>query len=281
MLKSRKLWNIICIIALITAIVAGAVVKVNLDRIKEATQLPILAESMMHGTSYEVTMRENKSDKKVIEKSDIDFSDITIACIGDSITEGKNGSVPYPTYLKEILGAKEVYNYGVGGVPLARRRTGVSFFDTLDDIDDGIDVIVVLGGGNDMFYNEMSGFGDIKAEERVEYTFCSELEVFMETIKKDFPEALTIYLAPSDNVLYDLVREDTELLVDKELYAEAFQVISVEQDVILYDMYNSYFLSAQDDDIKEEFMQDNIHFNSKGHEIIATKVAALIIKNME
>ena len=77
--------------------------------------------------SFEETMRANWEDIACLEERGVDFSEKKIACLGDSITaaanlEGKENfrSCTYPAVLKELLGAKEVYNLGIGGSSIGR-----------------------------------------------------------------------------------------------------------------------------------------------------------------
>ncbi len=72
--------------------------------------------------SYIETRKQNGIDKKAISENDVDFSEISIACLGDSITEAANLSdmenyqqYSYPTKLKDLLGAESVVNLGIGG----------------------------------------------------------------------------------------------------------------------------------------------------------------------
>ena len=86
-----------------------------------------LEERRQLHTSTEETILINEKDRERIAESRIDFSGKKIACLGDSITEASNldseedwKQYSYPAQLKELLGAEEVYNLGIGGSSIGR-----------------------------------------------------------------------------------------------------------------------------------------------------------------
>ena len=82
---------------------------------KDESEKMKLADREAIRSSFDETIALNLADKEVIGASNIDFSNMKMVCLGDSITEGVGGATPYPTFLKDILGAKEVINCGIGG----------------------------------------------------------------------------------------------------------------------------------------------------------------------
>ena len=241
----------------------------------EAGEYPKLADKMAEGTSYDETMRINAMDKKIIAENNIDFSNMKIACMGDSITEGKGESVPYPTYLKELLGAKEVINYGIGGSTISRAGNSYPMQERVNQMEE-VDLVVVLGGSNDMFDLVDYQFGYMHQEPRGETSFCCDLDLMMNSIETR-PYTNQIYFAPPDNTLLDELMSGNDRLLDQSVYSEAFQIIAADEEQPLYDMYNSYFLSSHDERVKSEYMIDSVHYNSEGNKIIAERIAAEII----
>ena len=78
-------------------------------------------------TSYQETLEVNQADRERIAENQYDFSEMKIACLGDSITAAANlegeenyEQYAYPAKLQELLGAKEVYNLGIGGSSIGR-----------------------------------------------------------------------------------------------------------------------------------------------------------------
>ena len=71
---------------------------------------PTLRERRLGQSSYMETIEWNEADREVIGQSTRDFSDIKIACLGDSITQAANlenmedyQQYSYPTKLAEVL----------------------------------------------------------------------------------------------------------------------------------------------------------------------------------
>ncbi len=57
---------------------------------------------------------KNKSNDDTQVEQIVDWSNFTISCLGDSLTFGTGIENSYPQLLKRELGAKMVYNYGIG-----------------------------------------------------------------------------------------------------------------------------------------------------------------------
>ena len=114
-----------------------------------------LAERRMLRTSLTETLEVNQADKEKIAENTMDFSQIKIACLGDSITAASNlnkeenyQQYSYPSRLKELLGAQEVYNLGIGGSSIGRYWAD-AFVDRYYQIPGDVDAIIVMGGTND------------------------------------------------------------------------------------------------------------------------------------
>ena len=142
-----------------------------------------LAQRRQIRSSLEETLLVNWEDQACLEERCVDFSGKKIACLGDSITaaanlEGEAGylSYSYPSVLKELLGAEEVYNLGIGGSSIGRYWSD-AFVERYKQIPEDTDIIIVMGGTNDGFCLSEKEFGNFT--ERRPWTFCGDLDELM------------------------------------------------------------------------------------------------------
>lgn len=231
--------------------------------------------------SYEETLDVNLKDKEVIANSQIDFSNMTIACLGDSITEGVEGEIPYPTYLKEILGAKEVYNYGVGGSTVARDDGAAPMVDRIEELPEDVDLIIVLGGTNDNFYQAYWQYGYLYWESKGAGTFCGDMQLLMRRVGWNFPNAGSIFFTPPSNSKIDELKQENVALMEQKEYATAIKQIGAEEGYDVVDLYNQNFLNSHDPNVVDNLMHDNVHPNSAGNKMLAERVASEIIKRYQ
>lgn len=246
-------------------------------------------------SSYDETLAVNAFDKMVIENSNIDFSDVKITVLGDSITAGTNLSeedrVKYnwPTQLKEILGCKEVVNLGIGGSTVSRCIEHYSMCDRWSDIDSDSDIIIVMGGSNDMLFEDKWQFGELEYEKRMTGgTFCGDLDEMLGNMKwqyRDYNEdnyCKLIYINPPSTILNDAVYAvDPGNMVQQSSFAEAINVIAPTYGFEVIDMYNNNILNSHDVDVNAQFVYDGIHCNKEGYQIIAEHIASQIIQRIE
>lgn len=240
-----------------------------------------LAQRAAVRTSYDETLAINQQDKAVIAGNTLDFSEMKIACLGDSITEGIDGNTPYPTFLKEILGAKEIYNFGIGGSTIASGNGVAAMTERSVDIPKDIDLILVIGGTNDNFQQASWQFGFMDWETKGEGTFCGDLQLLMRKFKWSYPNAKVIFFTPPSNSKIDQLKKENPALLDQSKYAEAINYIGREEKTQVVDLFNANFLNSHDANIMSHFMHDNVHGNTEGNRLLAERVASEIIKRYQ
>lgn len=236
-------------------------------------------------SSFEETMRVNWEDIACLEERGVDFSEKKIACLGDSITaaanlEGKENfhSSTYPAVLKELLGAKEVYNLGIGGSSIGRYWAD-AFVERYTQIPRDTDIIIVMGGTNDGFCLSGNEFGSLA--ERRPWTFCGDLDELMRGLRESYPNARIFFVTPLPNILQDyLMRERAYLLPQKNL-ADVILTLSAEYGFEVIDLYNSNILDSHDADIVADYMPDGVHCNKEGYRILAEHIAAELVRRSE
>ncbi|MDE7285734.1 MAG: SGNH/GDSL hydrolase family protein, partial [Lachnospiraceae bacterium] len=232
--------------------------------------------------SYMETQMQNKKDQEAIASSQADFSGISIACLGDSITEAANLSdrenyqqYSYPTRLKELLHAESVTNLGIGGSSIGRYWAN-AFVDRYKEIPADTDLILVMGGTNDGFC--MSGKDIGTMEERKAGTFIGDLDELMRGLKEDYPQAEIVFVTPLPNVLHDMLKKEKDYLLPQSALVDVIIQLATEYDIPVIDLYNSNILDTHDAAVIYNYMPDGVHCNPDGYFVLAEHIAAELIK---
>lgn len=235
--------------------------------------------------SYEETIRINQMDKEVIAKSNVDFTQVKIACLGDSVTAGSNLSelesyetMSYPYQLGEILNAGEVVNLGIGGSSIGRYWEN-AFVDRYGSIPADADIIIVMGGTNDGFCASEKELGSL--EERGQRTFAGDLDELLQKLKTDYPEAEIVLATPLSNVLHDMLRRDRSFLLPQSAFVKIMNQLAEEYGVPVIDLYNANLLNTHDAAVIHSFMPDGVHGNETGYRVLAEHFAAELIRIYE
>ena len=244
-----------------------------------------LAERRMIRTSLEETWKVSQSDRLRIAESKTDFSKVKIACLGDSITAAANldreenyQQYSYPAKLKELLGAKEVYNLGIGGSSIGRYWAD-AYVDRYQEIPEDVDIIIVMGGTNDGFCVSDQEFGSL--EERAYRTFCGDLDELMRGLREHYPDADIFFATPLPNILHDYLMGERDYLLPQQNFVDVILTLAAEYDYEVIDLYNSNILDSHDVDVVANYMPDGVHANHEGYQIMAEHFAAGLIQYYE
>lgn len=254
----------------------------------------LLAEKELERSSYEETLAVNAFDKKVIEDSTIDFSDVKITVMGDSLTAASNLSeedrakYAYPVQLQEILNCKEVVNLGIGGSTISSLGPD-AMVERWNDIPKDSDIIIVFGGANDMLFENKWQYGILDYNQRMkEETFCGDLDTMVSKMEwryidnNDENYCKIIFVNPPSNILSDAYYNiDPGNHVHQREFAAAINQIAQENGFEVIDFYNNNILNAHDANIQTQFMPDGIHGNAEGYRIMAEHIASQIIQRIE
>lgn len=261
--------------------VSGNSVSTGSNRLVQTT----LKERRVQSSSYLRTVEAAKADQELLENCTIDFSDKKIACLGDSITEAANLSdlenyrqYSYPTYLAEILGAKEVVNLGIGGSSLGRYWQN-AFVERYREIPKDTDIIFVMGGTNDGFCLHTENVGNF--EERLPRTLIGDLDELMRGLKADYPDAEVVFVTPLPNVLHDMLRAERPQLLSQRVVVDTMIRLAHEYGFDVIDLYDSNFLDSHDAAIISNYVPDGVHCNPEGYRLLAQHLAADYVRLRE
>lgn len=244
-----------------------------------------LAKRRLLRTSSEETAMVNQADREIIADSSIDFSGLKIACLGDSITaaanlekEEKYQQYTYPARLKELLGAEEVYNLGIGGSSIGRYWSD-AYVERYREIPEDADIIIVMGGTNDGFSVSDKEFGSL--DERAYRTFCGDLDELMRGLRENYPDADIFFVTPLPNILQDYLMRERDYLLPQQRFVDVILTLAREYDYEVIDLYNSNILDSHDVDIVEDYVPDGVHANQEGYRVLAEHFAAELIQYYE
>lgn len=252
------------------------------NEFNDETDHMTLAERRLLRSSIEETWKVSQEDRQTIAESRVDFSGLKIACLGDSITAAANleseenyRQYAYPARLKELLGAEEVYNLGIGGSSIGRYWAD-AYVDRYRDIPEDADIIIVMGGTNDGFCVSDKEFGSL--DERAERTFCGDLDELMSGLREYYPNADIFFVTPLPNVLHDYLMSERDYLLPQQRFVDVILDLAKEYDYAVIDLYNSNILDSHDVDIVTHYIPDGVHGNREGYQIIAEHFAAELIR---
>ena len=262
------------------AVVDGKVIPFHYDE----AELTLEARRNIR-SSYAETEQMNGKDRYIISSSSYDFSNKKIACLGDSITEGSNldkmenyKQYSYPSVLKNILGAEEVYNLGIGGSSYGR-YWDKPFVERYKEIPADTDIILVMGGTNDGFAASEKELGSLS--EKKPATFYGDVDELMRGLKENYPEAKIIFATPLPNILHDYLRKQRNYLLPQATFANAVKELAAQYDIDVIDLYNSNLLDTHDAQVISTYMPDGVHGNPAGYQVLAEHMASQVIRIME
>lgn len=171
-------------------------------------------------------------------QTDLDFSEFSMNCLGDSITYGytpKKGyqmDRPYPEQLRSYLGLKQARNYGVSGATLAINTADrVIMSHSYKQMDDDAQIVSLMGGCNDYVRNLPLG----TVNDTQDTTVYGALDVLARGLLSKYPNAfiffMTTYKLGND---FPAVNEAGYTL---GYVADAVKEVAAKYDIPVLDMY--------------------------------------------
>lgn len=199
---------------------------------------------------------------------------LVIHCLGASNTQssicGRDGErflytqeINYPALLQKKLDCT-VRNYGVGGCNIARQEGRQdSYVERYPLMEDGADVVLVQGTGNDVALGVPLG----TLEDTVDTTYYGALKALVDGLYDKYPRAFILLIT-------GMTREkDRERY---EQYTQAMLDVARLKAVPVLDMYHHGMMNPQIPAIKERRIADGTHMTPEGLELYTAQVIGFL-----
>lgn len=160
----------------------------------------ILSTILLVSASVKLFSNNDIVENNIIN-DEIDFSNMTMNCLGDSITWGydtdNNGNQmknPYPKLLKEELGLAKVRNYGISGSTLTSVYTNKNPMSLrYKKMMSNADIISVMGGINDYWMSDVELGQNTDTDTT---TIYGALNVLTKGLKIKYPNSYIFFMTP-------------------------------------------------------------------------------------
>ena len=173
---------------------------------------------------------KNNTNNSSVSNNDIDWSNVTISCLGDSLTAGFKIDKGYPIVLKEQLGVKNCINYGISGSTIGYYYEPMC--SRFNKISNTSDIIIVMGGYNDFKYvPELGTIDDYGST-----TLYGALNMICKGLKEQHPNSYIFFM---NNFKYDYI-ENTNVngYSYKDYLYTATNEVCKKYDIDVFDTYN-------------------------------------------
>lgn len=238
-------------------------------------------------TEFEPFMFYNRYGEDFITKKElitfntkIDFSNMIMNCMGDSLTYGYINSSsrlekPYPALLEKKLNLKKCNNYGITGTTVANTNAN-SMCNRIADMENGAKIISILGGTNDKTNNVP--LGDISSTDNT--NFYGALKSIVTQLISKYGSNYTTY-----NVFIFLITPTHSSISDKpnnlgltlKDYRDAVIDVGTFYGIPVLDLYSKSRLSQN----TVGYTYDGVHWKQEYVEyIIEPMFRNFIINNM-
>lgn len=199
----------------------------------------------------------------------------SIGTIGDSVARGSHAKTNFTEMLGKKLKAKTT-NLARGGatmatVPIGKEAVENSIYRQAEQIRG--DLIILQGTDDDWLHDYWAGvpIGTDKTDTKTFYgAFCSAIEV----IRKNNPDSKILVMTATRQCPMSgttIRRKDTDknkLGLTLEDYVNAQILACSELDVPVFDTYHTDYFKPYNPAFRKASMEDGLHPNEKGHEVI-------------
>ena len=222
------------------------------------------------------TKDDNASGDNIQIEQEIDWSNVTISCLGDSITYGQTIGKAYPSVLQDILGTKTCLNYGIGWSTCAvvndcTCHSGVTnahnaMCARYSQIAKSSDIIAVMCGVNDQ---GLAPLGNI--EDTGSNTFYGSMNILCSGLKSKYSNSYIFFMT---SFAYDNCNDLGAMgVVRKEYYHTAVKQVCEKYDIDVFDTFAKIDFSTTRD------TTDNVHPNQNFVTNVWTPQIAQFIKD--
>ncbi len=211
----------------------------------------------------------------------MELSGISVAFLGDSITEGYGTSDPDRRFSALIWKSADlgvVLNYGIGGTRFSRQvppetdnEWHIPFVDRVETMDAEADLIFVLGGVNDFLHGNapLGTFTDATP-----YTFYGACHTLMRSLIEKYPDKPIVFATP-----LHCIQEYEPLQAGKaplSAYVAAIKETAAYYALPVLDLNAMSGIQPMVPILREMYIPDGLHPNDAGHERLAERIEAYL-----
>lgn len=229
------------------------------------------------------TSNREPKETTSINNSSVNKKDgIQLLALGDSLTRGTGDDAGkgYVGYLKEIIEKKSkkeitLSNYGIKGLTSIQLASQVKETEVKRKANNA-DIFFITIGGNDLFQGgETLKNYDNKSITALSHSYTTNLKSILSTLRsvnKDAP----IYLIGLYNPFNDLENSSITSKIVRDWNNETAEACAAFTNVIYVPTYDIF-----QQNIQSFLYSDHFHPNTKGYQLMAERVAALISWEVE
>lgn len=198
----------------------------------------------------------------------INWSDITISCLGDSITQGAKIETSYPELLGNTLGVKNCYNFGIGWSTCSVVSNCSCHPDVTDahnamsirynEIPVESDIIIVMCGMNDKNKVDLGTIDDFDYS-----TYYGSLNILCSGLKSKYKNSYIFFMTT-----FDFSSPSTQQFIQTPILE-----ICAKYGFDVFDTYSELPFNKENDTV------DNVHPNQEFVTNVWTPAIAQFIKD--
>lgn len=210
----------------------------------------------------------------------------TVACLGDSITFGmRSGQTsqtakednPWVSQLKNYSGFTNIRNYGISGSTVSNVSGKNPMFSRYTTMDNNADIVIVMGGTNDIAGNVPLGDFDPTGATVDTNNFYGALNVLYKGLKEKYPNKPIVVMTPLNAVNSNLPGGvSTGLNLTMEDYRVAIRNVAKLYGFYIIELQDLVGFNALVDEDKPKYITDGVHPNQAGHDIMAKVISKFI-----
>ena len=195
--------------------------------------------------------------------------------LGDSQTEkNQHKTKIYHDWVKEILGLSKVNNYGISGATIAKKSSNdrIAMCLRYTNMDDNADLICVMGGVNDRWFNcQMGSFGDTN-----ETTFYGAMEILCDGLLTKYPGKTIIFITPTEQNNPNCNSSNKTGYTPTD-FANAMKRVCAKYSIPVFDANTCSGIYPLNEANASLYTTDKLHLNDKGNEVLGNKLSKFIL----
>ena len=203
------------------------------------------------------------------------FKNIRFGLLGDSQTE-RNGhkTTIWADQISDTIGM--LSNKAVSGLTITSGRNletlwGLAFKDYAAKLSKTVDVVLVMGGINDVWFNSPLGeFGSTDTA-----NFYGAMDTLCSLLVNNFPTKTIVFITPTEHNNAACNQQNTTGLTAKD-FSEAMKKVCAKYAIPVFDANALSGIYPQNAKQAEKYTTDSLHLNDAGQERLGKQVAAFL-----